>query len=123
MQDRMKIPTITRDELKRKIDGGDDFVLLEALPRDAFDKGHLPNAHHFPREMADERASELIPNKQTPVVVYCSGPECESSLKAARALRELGYENVRHYQGGKAEWKKAGYPMVEPATATAATTA
>lgn len=119
MQDRMKIPTITRDDLKRKIDSGDDFVLLEALPRDAFDKGHLPNAHHLPRDMASERASELIPSKETPVVVYCSGPECESSLKAARALREMGYQNVRRFEGGKAEWKQAGYPLVEPTTATA----
>lgn len=123
MKDRMKIPTISRDELKRKIDDGDDFVLLEALPREAFDRGHLPNAHHFPREAAEERASELLPNKETPGVVYCSGPECDSSLKAARALREMGYENVRRYEGGKAEWKRAGYPMVEPAAATAATAA
>lgn len=119
MQDRNKMLTIKRDELKQKIDSGDEFVLLEALPRDAFDKGHLPNAQHFPREMANERASQLIPSKETPVVVYCSGLECDSSLKAARALREMGYENVRRYEGGKAEWKQAGYPMVEPVTATA----
>lgn len=119
MQDQKKIRTITRDELKKKIDHDEDFVLLEALSRDEFENGHLPNARHLPPERAKEKASQLIPNRETPVVVYCSGPDCEASLKTARTLQEIGYENVRRYEGGKAEWKQAGYRMVQPVTASA----
>ncbi len=119
MQEQKKIPTITRDELKKKIDSDDEFVLLEALSRDEFEKGHLPNARHLPLEKAQEKASQLIPNRKTPVVVYCSGPDCDASLETARKLHEMGYENLRRYEGGKAEWKQAGYRMVQPATARA----
>lgn len=119
MQERKKMRTITRDELKKKFDNDDDFVLLEALSRDEFEKGHLPNARHLPPEKAKEKASQLIPNKTTPVVAYCSGPDCDASLKTARTLHEMGYENVRRYEGGKAEWKQAGYRMVQPETARA----
>lgn len=119
MQERKKIRTITRDEVKRKIDDGDDFVLLEALSREKFEKGHLPNARPLPPEKAKEKAPQLIPNEETPVVVYCSGPDCDASLKTARTLHEMGYENVWRYEGGKADWKQAGYQLVQPATARA----
>ena len=36
--------TITREELKAKMDRGDDFVLLEALGEASYRRGHLPGA-------------------------------------------------------------------------------
>lgn len=63
--------TITREELKAKIDGGDDFVLLEVLGEASYQRAHLPGAI---RLQDASLAPELFPDKSTFVVAYCSGP-------------------------------------------------
>ena len=37
--------------------------------------------------------------------------ECDDSVVTAERLQELGYTNVRHYAGGKDEWKRLGLPL------------
>lgn len=61
--------TITREELKEKMDRGDDFVLLEALGEASYRRAHLPGAVRF---QTTERTSELWPDKSTEIVARCS---------------------------------------------------
>ena len=63
------VPTISREELKEKMDRGDDFVLLEALGEGSYQRGHLPGAKRF---QDPNSATEVIPDKSTEVVAYCS---------------------------------------------------
>ncbi|MGI9049814.1 MAG: rhodanese-like domain-containing protein [Rubrobacteraceae bacterium] len=63
------VKTIKREELLEKIDRGDDFVLLETLAEEAYQRGHLPGALQF-SDM--DRASEVAPDKATEVITYCS---------------------------------------------------
>lgn len=49
------------------------------------------------------------------IVVYCSGPGCPQSVAAAQKLAELGFRDVRAYEGGLAHWKEAGLPVDEVA--------
>lgn len=98
---------IERRELREKMERGDDFVLLEALAPEEFEKGHLPGARNLPPNRVQELASERIPSKDSEVIVYCASADCDASVKAARELEELGYTNVLHYEGGKADWKEA----------------
>ncbi len=56
-------------------------------------------------------AERRIPDREAQVVVYCAGPECESSGEVAARLVELGYTNVRHFSGGKQAWREAGLPL------------
>ena len=65
------IVTISRDDLKRKMEAGEDFVLAEILPEDAYAKGHLPGAVNMPGEKLADLAPSLIPDKTADVVVYC----------------------------------------------------
>ncbi len=61
--------TISREDLKEKIDRGDDFVLLEVLSEASYDRAHLPGAIRFqPRGLIPN----LMPDKTTEVVAYCS---------------------------------------------------
>jgi rhodanese-related sulfurtransferase len=99
--------TITREELRMKMDRKDEFVLLETLPKEEFETGHLPGAKNLPIDDIESRASTVIPNKNTEVVVYCASFDCNASEKAAKKLTELGYTNVIDYSGGKADWKAA----------------
>jgi rhodanese-related sulfurtransferase len=66
--------TISRDELKRKIDRKDPFVLVETLPESMYRQGHLPGAVNLPPKRLKELAARLLPDKSADVVVYCASP-------------------------------------------------
>ena len=105
------VKTISRQELKDKIDRHEPFVLLETLSPEHFHHVHLPGARNAPPERMKELAPTLIPNRDTEVVTYCAGPTCSASADAARVLTSLGYTKVRHYAGGKQDWTTAGLPV------------
>lgn len=68
------IPTISRDELKRKIDRHEDFVLLETLEPANYESAHLPGAINLPLSRLQELAPKVAPNKNQEIVVYCASP-------------------------------------------------
>ena len=107
---------ITRQELIAKIREHARFVLIEALPPAYYDAGHLPGAINLPLDALQSNADLLPSEKDTEIVVYCAGPTCQNSHVAARKLTSLGYERVRVFTGGKAEWTDTGNALV---TATA----
>jgi rhodanese-related sulfurtransferase len=112
------LASISRDELREKIDTGADFVLVDALPPLAYAMSHLPRAINIAPDWIDDRARRRIPDLDTEVVVYCADADCGSSVAVANRLVELGYRNVRHYEGGKRDWEAADLPLeggrVEP---------
>jgi len=63
---------VTREELKAKIDRGERFKLVEALPAEAYREGHLPGAVNIPPGAVREVAARLLPEKGDEVIVYCS---------------------------------------------------
>ncbi|MGI8566992.1 MAG: rhodanese-like domain-containing protein [Pyrinomonadaceae bacterium] len=66
--------TISREELKGKLDRGDKFLLVETLPAQAFHHAHLPGAINLPPDRVDELAPALLPDKVSEIVVYCANP-------------------------------------------------
>lgn len=103
--------TIVRNELSEKLnDGG--VTLVEVLDPKYFRKFHLPGAVNVPLdEDFDENIQKTVPDKKSPVVVYCADTECEASSKAGKRMDELGYKEVLDYEGGKMDWKEAGLPV------------
>ena len=65
---------IDRDELKTMIDRGETLYLVDALPSDVYEQGHLPGAVNITTDNVHELAAILLPDKQAPVVTYCGGP-------------------------------------------------
>ena len=68
------VATITRDELKEKIDRGDNFNLVETLAPHAYEHAHLPGAINLPPDRVEELAPNLLPDKDAEIVVYCQSP-------------------------------------------------
>jgi rhodanese-related sulfurtransferase len=68
------IKTIDRDELKKKIDRGDHFKLVETLAEEKFHKAHLPGAVNLPPDRIAELARTLLPDKAAEIIVYCASP-------------------------------------------------
>lgn len=103
----MEIETIDREELKAKLDRGDDFKLVMTLHEFAFQAAHIPGSIHFPT--VAEALEGLDPRDE--IVVYCSDPACVASQFAYRGLKENGYERIRRYAGGLSDWQAAGYVL------------
>jgi rhodanese-related sulfurtransferase len=101
------IRTISRDELRAKIDRGDDFRLIMALNRWAYEAKHIPRSLHFDRP--EDLYAAVRPDDE--VVVYCSHVDCLSSVAMYRDLIRRGYRNVRRYSGGLLDWEDAGLPL------------
>ena len=66
--------TISREELKEKIDRKDKFLLVETLPATAYHHAHLPGAISLPPDQISAQAPSLLPQKDADIVVYCASP-------------------------------------------------
>lgn len=89
-----------------------NLVVVEALSEESYNDFHLPNAVNVPLD--DDFAEDIqraIPDKETPVLVYCMDAECHASEKAGRRMEELGYAHIYDYEAGKMDWKEAGLPI------------
>ena len=103
--------TINAEELKKKLDAGKDFILIDVLSKSSFDVWHIPSSISLPRNEIEEKAAEVLPDKNAEIVVYCASTDCMASPQAARKLDEMGYTNVTDYEAGVAGWKDAGYKL------------
>ncbi|HJQ19886.1 MAG TPA: rhodanese-like domain-containing protein [Gemmatimonadaceae bacterium] len=63
--------TISRDELREKIDRADPFFLFEVLPEPYFRKHHLPGAIHLPPNDIPATVQRIVADKSAEIVVYC----------------------------------------------------
>ncbi len=107
MQRSAGVKLIDRDELKAKIERGDEFKLVMVLNEWAFNAKHIPGSVNV---TSAEDAAALL-EKDDEIVIYCSDSRCIASKVAFDQLSEAGYTNVRRYAGGIAEWEDHGLPM------------
>jgi len=98
---------ITRDELRAKLDRRDALKLVMTLSEPAYRAKHIPTSLHF--ETVEETLGAL--NRADEIVVYCADVHCSASIYAYHLLERAGYERVRRYAGGIADWEAAGYPL------------
>jgi rhodanese-related sulfurtransferase len=69
-----KVQTISRNELKKKIDQKEYFFLVETLAPDFYNHAHLPGALNLPPDKVSELAPTVLPDKHAEIVVYCAKP-------------------------------------------------
>jgi len=72
----MDIPvkTISRDELRSKLNKRENFTLVETLAKAAYDHAHIPTAKNLPPDQVQTLAPTLLPDKNAEIVVYCANP-------------------------------------------------
>lgn len=68
---RPPIATITREELREKIERGDELALFEVLPTPYWRKHHLPGALSLPPDQVRELVPRLVPDLGAEIVLYC----------------------------------------------------
>lgn len=93
---------------------GKRHVFIDAREPEEYKLGHIEGAISFPYDYFDDYKDKVMPllPKDTLIVTYCSGTECEASLYLARLLvQEYGYKNVEIFFGGWAQWAKQKLPI------------
>ena len=98
---------ISRDELRDKLDRGDDFKLAMVLGDWAFQAKHIPGSLNITTPEAPLAAFAL----DDEIVVYCSDLNCVASKVAYQRLTNAGYTNVHRYAGGLIDWEEAGLTL------------
>jgi len=104
---RAAIKQVDIDEARRMLDRP-GTVLIDVRESDEWRQGHVPQALGIPRGFLELRIEEKVPDRKTPVILQCASGT--RSLLAARALSELGYENLYNLTGGFNAWKDRGLP-------------
>jgi adenylyltransferase/sulfurtransferase len=99
---------ITPVELKRKIDRGDDFVLVDVREPEEYAIGRIPGSRLIPLRTVPERLHEL--SSADDIVVHCrSGVR---SGQAVEFMKQAGYRKVKNLVGGILRWSDDVDPTV-----------
>ena len=92
---------ISQEEAKEMMDT-QEVLILDVREQEEYDDGHIPDAVLLPvGTITEESAAEVIPEKDTTVLVYCRSGN--RSKTAAKTLAELGYTNIYEF-GGITTW-------------------
>lgn len=103
--------TITREQIKHKLDALEPILIVEALPPKYFDTEHLPGALNIPHDEIRDKAPDMLLDKNEFIIVYCASTACANSKIAAETLQQIGYTNVHEYVEGKQHWLEANLPV------------
>jgi rhodanese-related sulfurtransferase len=105
--------TIVDVENARAILKAGEYLVFDARRAAEFDAGHLPGAVSFPYESREEGYNEMAALLQPaqPVLVYCSGRECDDALLLGEFLKNQGSQEVSLFLEGTAGWKAAGLTL------------
>ncbi len=74
--------------------------------------GMITDAIGIGRDFLEMKIGDYVCSSHDPVVAYCASGT--RSLLAAKAILDLGYQNVYSLAGGMAAWKAAGKKLVYP---------
>ena len=92
---------ITAENAKKIMDSGEEHIILDTREQDEFDEGHIPGAILIPYTEIENKAKEMLPDKDKLILVYCRSGR--RSKIAAEALSKHGYTNVKEF-GGIIDW-------------------
>ena len=106
---KTRIREIGADQLGALQKASPSPVLVDVREDNEWDKGRIPGAVHVGRGVLDVNIESRVPQKATPIVVYCQGGG--RSAVAADVLGKMGYTNVSSLAGGLAAYQAAGLPV------------
>jgi len=98
-------------EVKKKMDAGEKFLLVDVREDNEWERGHIPGAIHMGRGIIERDIEEAVPDHNTQIVLYCGGGF--RSALSAENLQKMGYTNVVSMDGGWRHWTEAGFPTVK----------
>jgi len=103
------IAWIDTREAEERLNAG-THLFLDARAESDYMREHLPAALSLPVTAFEEHFPALAPilDADTPLVIYCSGPDCDEGLLLIQRLRDAGYQDLTLYLDGLEGWRRAG---------------
>ena len=99
------------DEVKKRIDRGDKFLLVDVREESEYGKDHLPGAIHMGKGIIERDIEARVPDLGAEMILYCGGGF--RSALAADNLQKMGYTNVLSMDGGIREWREKSFPLTK----------
>ena len=106
---RREIPEVAAEDVHERLAEGKKVSILDVREAEEAAGGMIPGARQLSRAHFESRVEDVLPDKDSPVVVYCATGV--RSVFASRTLEELGYSDVSSMAGGFSRWKDLGYPF------------
>jgi rhodanese-related sulfurtransferase len=99
------------DEVKKRLDRGDRFLLVDVREESEYAKYHLPGAIHLGKGIIERDIEARVPDLSAEMILYCGGGF--RSALAADNLQKMGYTNVLSMDGGIREWREKSFPLTK----------
>jgi rhodanese-related sulfurtransferase len=106
---RKRIREVSIDDVKARLDRGEQFLLVDVREESEYAKDHLPGAIHLGKGIIERDIEERVPELDTPLVLYCGGGY--RSALAADNLQKMGYTRVLSMDGGIRGWREKSFPL------------
>ena len=94
---------------RKMLENGEKPLLIDVREESEFAAGHAAGAMHLGKGIIERDIEVKVPDKSTPMVLYCGGGY--RSALAADALQQMGYTAVISLDGGWRAWQQAGLPV------------
>jgi rhodanese-related sulfurtransferase len=117
-QANREVTVLSADDARAMFDKGEAQFVDVREPAE-WQKGRVPGAVHVPRGLLEFAADLSSPTHKPEfettkrLVLYCAAGG--RSALAAKTLKDMGYENVAHMQGGFGAWSQADHPTEDDA--------
>ncbi|MCB0743005.1 MAG: rhodanese-like domain-containing protein [Ignavibacteriae bacterium] len=95
-----------------KLHNDNSAIFIDARDQWEFSESHISGAISIPEFsfVGDDSLLNSI-TKESLIVVYCDGDDCDVSKRLAQELVELGYQETYVFLGGMKEWMEAELPI------------
>jgi rhodanese-related sulfurtransferase len=110
-ESKAKVKETNVADVKRRMDAGEKFLLVDVREDNEWANGHLPSAVHMGRGIIERDIETAVPDTGTKMVLYCGGGF--RSALVADNLQKMGYLNVESMDGGWKGWLAAGLPTAK----------
>ncbi len=107
---RPLVKELSNKEVKNKIEYDNQITIIDVREDYEWRQGHIPRAIHLSRGVLERDIEKIIPDKNTPIILYCSGGF--RSVLAAYNIQKMGYSEVYSMENGLREWINLGYNIV-----------
>lgn len=110
-ESKKKVKETNVADVKRRMDAGEKFLLVDVREDNEWANGHITGAIHLGKGIIERDIEQQVPDTGAKLILYCGGGF--RSALAADNLQKMGYHNVISMDGGWRGWTEANFPVVK----------
>lgn len=111
---KAQVENLSAEQVASELESGDATLVDLREPQELQATGMIPGAVHVPRGMLEFSADPALPyhreelQRDKRIILHCASGG--RSALAAKTLKDMGYTNVAHLEGGMNAWREEGRP-------------